>query len=254
MFYIEKQRVKENEAFTDEIKELKEKISKQSRQISKHKTAKEEVDIKLLRAETEIQSYKTLLNEKNREYKDVLARNEVLEEKNAKLRKEAIRLVKERNEADTVAKEKNFNANVKSEKIRVLKNQLKDKKPKKKVQPKLDPEKDYLKDLSYPVSSFKGGLKATSKYPKSSRSRISVHRDKSSSGVSDIDEAEYYDSQFDRYSTNNEYKVTLPKIMGRSGNAPTSPTDDEHRSFGRSKVYKSLVNLNDPDDLDLQIQ
>jgi chromosome segregation ATPase len=112
----------------DELEEnaatLKEKMAKNSRSLAKNKIAKEEADLKVIRLESELHSFKTLLNDKTKDYKETISKNEILEEKNAKLRKETIMLARERNDADFFAKDKCMSANVKSHKIKVLKSQL----------------------------------------------------------------------------------------------------------------------------------
>ena len=65
---------------------------------------------------------------------DYMAKIEVLEDKNTKLRQEIINMARERNEAESNAKDKIFLSNVKSQKIKVLKDQL-NKKGKKKKNP-----------------------------------------------------------------------------------------------------------------------
>ena len=83
----------------------------------KKKSAKEEADLKVLRMESELQSYKNLFNEKSRDYMEAVNQNEILEEKNARLRKEIINKIQERNDAHSLAKDKKLSANIKAQKI-----------------------------------------------------------------------------------------------------------------------------------------
>lgn len=255
--------------FREDITTLKEKLAKNSRILSKHKSAKEESDLKVMRLEAELQSFKTLLNDKTREYKEVMSINEVLEEKNARLRKETIKLARERNEADSYAKDKNFSANVKSQKIKVLKSQLKTKGSKGKQQKlaesqaKLNPNKNYL--ASETTSRGMGKNKSHQTLPKYKvdKSRLSMFQNQESdSGVSDVDEDEYLDSQFEAGSQFGRYanigppssrngEMVLPKIMGRQPAIPMSPSLASSASERvqmvkkKTKVYQSWANDED---------
>eukprot|EP00343_Euplotes_focardii_P006325 CAMPEP_0205815312 /NCGR_PEP_ID=MMETSP0205-20121125/20988_1 /ASSEMBLY_ACC=CAM_ASM_000278 /TAXON_ID=36767 /ORGANISM="Euplotes focardii, Strain TN1" /LENGTH=100 /DNA_ID=CAMNT_0053101309 /DNA_START=104 /DNA_END=403 /DNA_ORIENTATION=- len=91
----------------------------------------------------------------------------------------------------------------------------------------LDPNKNYLDDdiVSARLPKKKNS-KALHSYRSEAKSKFPSYKDDSDSGVSDINEADFYDSQFERDYTNSKEgaKVTLPKIMGRTPNMPTSPS------------------------------
>ena len=75
------------------------------------------------------------------------------------------------------------------------------------------------------------------------------------SEISDINEDEYMEGLFERDSNNENSKVILPKIMNRTANIPTTPTDNDKISTRNRKkdVYKSVAYLNQPDELDIDI-
>ena len=216
-----------------EVAEWKSKLAKKKRALDKQKSLKEELEMKIARLEAEKLSVTTLLNEKSREYGIVLEKNEELDSKNARLRKEVLRLARERNDAESTAKDKNFQSNVKSHEIKVLKSQLnkksKTKKAKIKNDSKLNPKKNYLKDL--PASDGMTKVKSQSIMKTFKKPKATMFTRNSDSGISDIDEADYYDGVLEVDGENNvkDPTVQLPNIIGRS----------------KQEVYQSLSDLHD---------
>jgi chromosome segregation ATPase len=243
----------------EQINEFQERIKKKERMINKIKMEREEAGIRIFKLETELQTVKKLLEERSRHSAEVEGKNMELEDKNKRLRQEAIKLVQERNDADTIAKDKNFSSNVKSQKIRVLKSQLKNrKKPSRSIaksQFKGDNE-EYLHRVEKGTVKNKS-QKVSNKQTKKPKLRAQFMKHTSDSGISDIDEADYEFNQFDAevLSSRNGERVTLPKIMGRTPNIPTTPTDNDHKSLkkGKESIYKSLANLRD-DVLDIDLE
>ena len=186
-----------------------------------------------------------------------MSKTEILEEKNAKLRQEIINMARERNDAESYAKDKIFMSNVKSQKIKVLKDQLK-KKGKKKINVENVPEntKDLKDDDIMSKLSKVKSHKILNKFDGDKPRRSIMKNIKGSdSEISDINEDEYMEGLFERDSQQDDSKVVLPKIMNRTANAPTSPTDNDKISKRNRKtdVYRSVINLNKPDELDIDI-
>jgi hypothetical protein len=96
----------ELQQYIKDVDDLKAQLVKKKRAVEKQKVLKEELELKNLRLEAEKASLTTLLSEKTREYLDGLEKNEDLESKNAKLRKEIIRVARERNDAEAATKDK----------------------------------------------------------------------------------------------------------------------------------------------------
>jgi len=165
-----------------------------------------------------------------------------------------IKLIKERNDADSFAKDKKFTSNIKSQKIKVLKSQLKKKKGKKPkildIKDRSAPEKNYLSTEVIKKMPKNKSHRVLPSYKSEARSRYSLKKSDSDSGVSDINEEDFYDSQFDRElaSSRAEVKVTLPKILNKSPLMPTSPSLESDRARmekDKSSVYQSWAPSSD---------
>jgi chromosome segregation ATPase len=88
------------------VSELKALLTKRKRAVEKQKAMKEELNMKVQRLESEKATLNALLNSQKSENRDLLDLKEDLESKNAKLRKEILRIARERNDAESIAKEK----------------------------------------------------------------------------------------------------------------------------------------------------
>ena len=165
-------------------------------------------------------------------------------------------VARERNDADSIAKDKNYDSNIKSQKIKVLKGQLKDRKKRKnKLSSSKFNNEDELLTTSY---KSKVGLSAKAqKKLKQAKGSVLTRRTlkkDSESDVSDINEAEYYQSQVEigAMSSREGERVSLPRILNKTPKDPKTPTDSQHKTLkkGKQSIYKSLANLKD-EDLDM---
>jgi hypothetical protein len=112
----------------------------------------------------------------------------------------------------------------------VLKSQLKRKVKKPKFTPEIDETKNF-KDAAKSDRTMKNKSQAVLRKLKVKQD-LNFRDKEDDSGVSDIDEAEYYDSLFERDQKSSSKEVTFPKINKRSKN----------------KVYQSLGHFEDLND------
>ena len=244
---------KERSNYDKEIETLKSQLAKKKRAIIKQKGLKEELELKNSRLEAEKASINTMLAEKTREYLEILEKNDELDAKNAKLRKEIIRVARERNDAEASAKNKVFVSKIKDNKIKVLKSQLKShSKPRKakkanpaaasleipkmkKLGKKLNLNKNYMPS-SDRMNKYKSHA-VLSNIKTGHKKIIFGNESDDSSGVSDVDENEYYNVD-DSDNDSKAPSVVLPNIIGRS----------------KQDVYQSLSDLHSVKDKELDAE
>ena len=138
---------------------------------------------------------------------------------------------------------------LKLKKFKVLKKQIKKKKKKGKFlasENKLNTEKNYLTENTRKALSKNKSHRVLPSNRSKAMSKFSIYKEDSDSGVSDINEEDFYDTQSEReFTRETENKgVTLPKIMGRAPNLPTSPnltSDKKSIKTSRKSVLKSWV-------------
>jgi hypothetical protein len=146
-----------------------------------------------------------------------------------------------------------FSSNIKDKKIKVLKSQLKKKSKPRKVKvanatldapqnsrgSKLNPNKNYLKDMPASDGMKKNKSHAVLSNFKANKKAVFGVKSDDSSGVSDVDEDEYYDVGASEISSHSRApSVLLPSINGRS----------------KKEVYQSLSDLHDVKDKDMELE
>lgn len=107
-------------SYEEQIYSLTQEIKIKTREVNKLTNENQNLDYKCARAEGNEKNALEQLTEVNRAYTDIMTKFGSLEEKNANLRAELIRITKERNAAETLAHKKKLKAKILEERLKTL--------------------------------------------------------------------------------------------------------------------------------------
>ena len=126
-YQLEKSNDERMKSYEEQIYALTQEVKIKTREVNKLTNENETLDIKYIRADNNEKAALEQLTEANKAYTEVMTRFGDLEEKNANLRAELIRITKERNGAESMAHKKKLKSKILTERVKTLENTLKDK-------------------------------------------------------------------------------------------------------------------------------
>lgn len=114
-------------SYEEQIYALTQELKIKNRDLNKLTNDIENLDVKCIRAENNEKSALEQLTEANKAYTDIVTKHGELEEKNANLRAEIIRVTKERNEAEAISHKKKLKSKILQERLKTIETNLQDK-------------------------------------------------------------------------------------------------------------------------------
>lgn len=123
-YELEKNNDERMKGYEEQIYSLTQELKIKSRELTKITNENESMYVKLVRAENNEKNALEQLTEINKAYAESTTKYIALEEKNANLRAELIRVAKERNTAEDTAHKKKLKAKILAERIKTLEGNL----------------------------------------------------------------------------------------------------------------------------------
>jgi uncharacterized protein (DUF3084 family) len=114
-------------SYEEQIYALNQEVKIKTREVNKLTHENENLDVKYIRAENNEKNALEQLTEANKAYTDITTKLGELEEKNANLRAELIRVTKERNAAEALSHKKKLKSKILQEQVKTLEANLQDK-------------------------------------------------------------------------------------------------------------------------------
>jgi uncharacterized protein (DUF3084 family) len=113
--------------YEEQIYSLTQEVKIKNRETNKLTNENENLDMKYIRSDNNEKNALEQLTEANKAYTEVMTKFGDLEEKNANLRSEVIRVSKERNSAEGIAHKKKLKSKILSEQLKTLRSSMSDK-------------------------------------------------------------------------------------------------------------------------------
>ena len=126
-YELEKSNDERMKGYEEQIYSLTQELKIKTREVNKLTNENENIYVRLVRAENNEKNALEQLTEVNKAYTDATTKYISLEEKNANLRAELIRVTKERNAAEDMAHKKKLKSKILQERMKTIENNLQDK-------------------------------------------------------------------------------------------------------------------------------